>query len=304
MSYMRKASLLAVLVLGAAIAASGSSAAALSGISYLDNGTIRVEIDLDHGGKITYLGRSREPASDVIEAVEQSYSDGGWHVAATGGDVLSSENDGTTIHTGVVPRTDDGALCACSLETWVTLKGSTALVRNRLTRTRSDQGVHPPTPQELPGLYTTGTAYRLFTYDGRVPYTGAPARRISTGGAGHFDGPGAAFAATEHWAALLGTGGRGVGLFFPGLTRFTGIDGTSAGIEQGGVNGYLAATTPEILDARVVYSYNYALVLGSLRQIRAYAVAHRRDPRPNYRFSSDRRHWWYRNTVDEGSPIE
>lgn len=303
MSYVRKTSLLAILGFVAAVAVSGSSAAGQSGISYLDNGTIRLGVDLEDGGKISYLARSRGPASDVIQDVEQSYYDGAWRVAASDGEVLASANDGTTIHTEVVPRTNDGALCACTLETWATLKGSSALVRNRLTSTRPDQGSHPPTPQELPALSTTGTAYRLFTYDGRAPYTGAPARRISAG-AGHFDVPGATFAATEHWAALLGTGGRGIGLVFPGVTRFTGIPGTSAGVEQGGMNGYLAATTPEILDARVVYSYSYALVLGSLRQIRAYAVAHRPDPRPSYRFRSDRRHWWYRNAVDEGSPIE
>ncbi len=89
----------------------------------------------------------------------------------------------------------------------------------------------------------------------------------------------------------------------PDVTRFSGIPGTSAAVEQGGVNGYLTATTPEILDARVVYSYRYALVLGMLRQIRAYAVAHRPEARPSYRFRSDRRHWWYRNAVDEGSPL-
>jgi hypothetical protein len=289
-------------LLGMATVLSSSAAAGQSaGVSYLDNGTIRLGVDLDDGGKITYLARSRGPVADVIHDVQQSYRDGGWHVAASGGELLAATNDGSTIYTKVVPRTDEGTPCACVFETWVTLSGSSAQVRNRLTSSRPDEGPRPPTPQELPALYTSGTAYRLFTYDGRAPYTGAPVRRISQR-AGRFFVPGATFAATEHWAALVGTGGRGVGLFVPEVTRFSGIPGTSAGVEQGGVNGYLTATTPEILDARIVYSYRYALVLGTLRQIRAYAAAHRPESRPSYRFGPDRRHWWYRNAADEGFP--
>ncbi len=277
------------------VAALGSSAEAgqSAGVSYLDNGTIRLGVDLDDGGKIVSLSRSRGPRADVIHDVQQSYRDGAWHVAASGGDVVDATNDGSTIYTKVVPQTDEGTSCACVFETWVTLAGSTAQVRNRLTSDRTDEGPRPPTAQELPALRTTGTAYRLFTYDGRAPYTGGAVRRI---------GERASFAAAEHWAALVGTGGRGVGLFVPEVTRFRGIPGTSAAVDRGGVNGYLTATTPEILDARVVYSYRYALVLGTLRQIRAYAVAHRPEPRPSYRFGPERRHWWYRNAADEGSP--
>jgi hypothetical protein len=274
----------------------GSSAEAgqsAGGVSYLDNGTIRLGVDLDDGGKVSYLSRSRAPRADVIHDVQQSYRDGVWHVAASGGKVVESTNDGSTIYTKVVPQTDEGTPCACVLETWVTLAGSSAQVRNRLTSDRTDEGPRPAIAQELPALRTTGTAYRLFTYVGRAPYTGGAVRRI---------GERTSFAATEHWAALVGTGGRGVGLFVPDVTRFSGVPGTSAGVDRGGVNGYLTATTPEILDARVVYSYRYALVLGTLQQIRAYAVANRPEPRPSYRFGSDRRHWWYRNAADEGSP--
>jgi hypothetical protein len=39
---------------------------------------------------------------------------------------------------------------------------------------RSDDASFTPDPQELPALYTTGDAYRLYTYDGNAPYTAAP----------------------------------------------------------------------------------------------------------------------------------
>lgn len=57
----------------AALAVSGASPAAgrSAGVTYLDNGTIRLGVDLDDGGKITYLARSSGGAADVIHDVLQ-----------------------------------------------------------------------------------------------------------------------------------------------------------------------------------------------------------------------------------------
>ena len=52
-----------------------------------------------------------------------------------------------------------------------------------------------------------------------------------------------------------------------------------------------------------MYTYDYTLVVGSLDRIRAYAVAHRPDPRPNYLFYTDRQHWWELNASDPGSTV-
>src|SRR5438093_13327931 len=40
------------------------------------------------------------------------------------------------------------------------------------------------------------------------------------------------FSATEHWAALVGPGGRGLGLFVPDVTRFAGTPGTARSEER------------------------------------------------------------------------
>ena len=181
----------------------------------------------------------------------------------------------------------------------MSIKGRAILVRNRLTAWRSDATRYAASPQELPALYTTGRTYRVFTYDGPAPFTHARLREV-TEDAGGFFRPGPSWLATEHWAAVVGDGGFGIGLFKPDLVRFTGIPGTWGG---GWVNGYLAASTNEVIDANQVYDYGYTLVVGSLRQIRAYAYAHRPDARPDYHFRTTRRHWWYTGTTDMGSPI-
>lgn len=52
-----------------------------------------------------------------------------------------------------------------------------------------------------------------------------------------------------------------------------------------------------------MYDYDYALIVGQLEAIRAYAVAHRlEDSRPDDRFSADRWHWIYVNCGDSGFP--
>lgn len=278
-------------------------------MSFLDNGRVRVGVNLLDGGKITYLSRVRGPdAHDVVQDVQQSYyggpPDAQWHVAASGGLVLANRNDGHTIYTKVIPQQEyPYRQCECTFETWITLRGNTVHVRNRLTNLRDDGPNFTAHGQELPALYTTGDAYRLYTYDGADPYTGAPMREITDDRGGFFNPAGPSFRATEHWAALVNDDGFGVGLFEPRRTRFGGIPGNEYAVDYGWINGYMTASTPDILSATTTYTYAYTLVLGSLDDIRAYAVAHRPDPRPVYLFQKDRQDWWELNASDAGDPV-
>jgi len=299
--------LVAALALIAGPAASAGGA--VGPLSFIENGTIRVGVDLSDGGKITYLSPLRgEQAHDLLQDVQQSYyggtPDATWHVAANGGTVLLNRNNGRTIYTKVIPSRDGFASrqCSCTLETWVSLKGNTVHVRNRLMNTGGGTVAFTPHAQELPALYTTGDAYRLFTYDGTTPFTGAPLREVTDDRGGFFV-PGPSFLATEHWAALVNDEGFGVGLFEPSLTRFSGIPGNEYAVDYGWINGYLASSTTENLDSTPVYTYDYTLVVGSLDNIRAYAFTHRPDPRPNYLFRTGRQHWWELNASDPAGSV-
>src|SRR5262249_54557818 len=112
--------------------------------------------------------------------------------------------------------------------------------------------------------------------------------------------------ATEHWAALVDASGFGLGVFNSRVTQFLG--GFAGDIGVGGPaddpTGYIAPVASEIIDWNIVYEYDYALVLGTLDQIRAYAVAHRPDDRPDYQFARDRQHFpTFVNSTDNGWPI-
>jgi hypothetical protein len=288
------------LVLAALVFAAPAHAA----LSVLDNGTIRAAVDLGRGGALTWLSRTRgEHADNLLLQSDQSYwggpfgADGSptWHGFQEATTVVAHSNNGRTLYVRSV-----WTGCECALETWVTLHGNAAVVRNRLTNYRTDTTFYPPALQELPALYTVGP-YRLVTYDGNAPWTHATTHELTDFAQfpifspQHFE-----LSTPEHWAALLDAGGFGVGLVEPDLVDFAGVAGNADAYPS----GYLAGERPELLDANVVYSYTYTLVVGTLEQIRAYAYVHRPDPRPTYLFAHDRRHFVQVNATDNGFPID
>ena len=303
---------LAASALTLALAPAGSSGQP-RGTTYLDNGRIRVGVDLDDGGKISFLAPASGPRSgtNLVSGSEQSYyrNEPGqsplWHANAAGGTVLTSSNDGRTIYTKTVPQATwpSPPPCQCTIEQWVTAEGSAVRVRNRLSNFLSDSRQYPATLQETPALYTLGAAYRLVTYDRDAPYTNGALREFTRADGGViFSTPGPGFQATEHWAALVGEDDFGVGLVRPRRTQFAGIAGEPSA-QPWQINGYLTASSLEILDANATYEYDYTLVVGSIPEIRTYAYRHRLDARPDYRFTRDRQGWSYWNARDRGFPI-
>ncbi len=262
--------------------------------SKLDNGTIRLGVDLERGGTITYLAASGGGANlinshDFGRMVQQSYYAGPdnygepappwtnfpWNPVGAGdryghpAPVLEHANDGTTIYTKTAPLqwALDAVPAECVFEQWIELDGSSARVRNRLTNDRSDRAEYHAYTQELPAAYTNVPYARLVTYDGEAPYTNGPLTE-------HTGQPPAwaRWSAPEHWAALVDDSGYGLGVFNAAATRF--IGGSADGVGDA-ATGYIAPTRDEILEWNCVYAYEYALVLGTVDEIRAYAVSRR-----------------------------
>ncbi len=295
-------------------------------MSVLDNGTIRIGIDLDRGGSITFFaekeGANTINSRDFGRQIQQSYYGGpqpfgtahpgwkGWPWNPIGtGDVydhssriVEHSNDGKTLHVKTIPMqwALNNVPGDCTFETWIRLEGRAAHVRCRLNNDRADKTTYPAMSQELPAVYTVGTLYRLFTYDGNTPFTGAPLRQIQNAGP-----PWAGWKGTENWAALVDDQSRGVGVIHPGVYTYTGgfHDKPGQGGPKDNSTGYMSPVRSEILDPNIHYEYHYDLVLDTLDAIRAYAVAHRvKDSRPDAHFGQDRQHWTYRNATDAGFP--
>ena len=298
-------------------------------MSFLDNSTLKIGVDLDQGGTITYLARSKGGENlinchDLGRQIQQSYYSGphpfgkahpgwkGWPWNPIGsGDVykhpsriLEHTNDEKTIYVKTIPMqwALDNVPGECTFETWITLEGQTAVVRNRLVNHRPDKTQYGAHDQELPALYTIGKLYRLFTYTGDRPFTHQPLKQIQNAGP-----PWANWKASENWAALVNDQGWGVGVIQPGIYSFIGgfHDKPNTGGSRDNPTGYIAPVRKEILDHNIVYEYRYLLALGTLEEIRSIATASRvADTRPNYRFTLDRQHWIYQGVEDTGFPIQ
>jgi len=299
-------------------------------MSYLDNGVVRVGVDLNMGGVITYLSRSSDSTNvinihDTGREVQQSYYSGpdslegsGWPWNPIGagsgyGDrstVVASRNDGTTLYVRTIPmqwnlHDEPGE---CYFETWITLDGQAVRLRYRLTNHRADLTQYTAFDQELPAVYTIGRLYRLFTYDGAAPFTGDPARIVPF----QEGPPWVTYYPTENWMAFLDDSGWGLGVLKTDTYRFVaGFAGTpKTGGPSDDATGYIAPVMTEVLDHNIAYTYDASLILGTLDQIRSDAVAHRRtETRPDFHFAldqfqEDRQHFTYANASDSGLPLK
>ncbi|MBS0260347.1 MAG: hypothetical protein JSS02_00210 [Planctomycetes bacterium] len=301
--------------------------------SFLDNGQIRLGVDLSRGGSIGYLadaqtGENVVNVHDFGRWIGQSYyagpkpfgmahpawKDWPWNPVSAGdvyghaSEIVETTNDGKVLYVKSIPRqwALRNVAAECIFETWISLSGRTAQVRNRLTNRRSDQITYPALDQELPALYTIGKLHRLLTYTGDDPFTDQATQEIpkkpAVDGRPHWN----TFFATEHWAALVDEHDWGLGLIHPGVVRFLGgfYGSQTAGGPRDDSTGYLAPIRQEILDHNIVYEYRYVLVLDTLPNIRAVARQLRPEVTgPDDRFTHNRQHWWTVNVPDSGTPF-
>jgi hypothetical protein len=315
-------SVLIVLMIHLAV---GSPCAALS---YLDNGVITIGVDDTKGGTITYLidnsdGRDIVNEWDPGREIQQSYYSGPmdydpydnvhpawdpwpWNPIGCGdvyyntSTVEELTNDGDTLYVRSVPKqwalnNVDGE---CTFEKWITLEDNVAVLRCRLSNSRSDTTFYAARDQELPAVYTN-TAFRyLYSYTGDAPFTGDTISYVPnpSGNAP----PWASFRISENWAALVDGNDWGLGVYHPGVYRCNG--GFCDTPVSAADCGHISPVQKEHIDHNVIYEYRVYLIVDDLDGIRNWVYQHHDDPLPDYDFSSDRQGWYVLNTDDAGFP--
>ncbi|MGV3530847.1 MAG: hypothetical protein ACO1QR_00650 [Chthoniobacteraceae bacterium] len=306
-------------------------------MSFVDNGTIKLGVDLNLGGAVTYLSRSHEEQNvinswDWGRQVQMSYYSGpvpftpngkqpapmwrglGWNPIQAGDHFgnasksIAHTNDGTTIYVKSIPMQWplNNEPLEGTFETWYTLDGPAVKVRARLNNARSDTTQWPGRTQEMPAVYVNGPFHRLMTYTGEQPFADGELAKIDhpfgKGGT-----PWAHWLGTEGWAALINDDGWGVGVWNPACLRFNGgfVDKPGKGGPRDNATGYISPIRDEILDHNIQHEYEYTLIVGDLKTIRGhvYAKAKRPEP-PHYEFAKDRQGWRYANATDSGWPIQ
>lgn len=311
-----------------------------SKMEYIDNGVIKVGVNLALGGAITYMADS-ETGKNIVnnydwgrqiqmsffafpapyiekgQKPKDHWKHIGWNPIQAGDDygngskVTDFKKTDTTIYVKCIPMQWplNNVPGECTYECMIQLKGNTAQVRCRLNNARSDKTKYEGKHQELPAVYTNGEYYRLMTYRGDKPFTGDKITQIPKKAGGGF--PWSYWLATENWAALVNDKNWGLGIYKPNnyffIGGFAGKEGSGGTYDS--PTGYIAPLHTEILDHNITYDYNYALILGSLDEIRGYAVQQGKNAKPpDWHFKKDRQHWRYqaadRQGTDAGWPIK
>lgn len=323
-------SLLVVLVPVAAMALAAVDSARAQ-VGCLDNGVIRVGVDVSRGGAISYLSESGAGESvvniyDLGRYIQQSYYAGpypfippgavqhpaydgwGWNPVQAGdvygnrSQVLDVSNDGTTLYVECIPKqwALNNVDSECTMEAWITLDENRVHVRNRLTNFRSDTTDYSGRHQELPAVYTIGRLSRLFTYTGTAPFTSDTLTQIHNNGP-----PWEYWTGTENWSAFVDDTDWGLGICHPGAyVTVGGFHGTPGSGGPNDVNtGYIAPLHTDVIDHDIIYEYEYTLILGDLfDDIRSYAYTIAPPPGPYHVFTRDRSHCLPSNLTGEAPP--
>ncbi len=326
-------------LLAAAVGAGNPDPAALRHVprmSYIENQRLRLGVDLNLGGAITYLAPTTNRELNLINShdwgrqVQLSFYSGptpfkppgvrlsknweglGWNPIQSGdfygheSKVLEQRHTGKTLYVKCVPMhwPLDNHPGECTFEVWLELDGASVKARCRLRNDRPDLTQYPARNQELPAVYVNAPFHRLLTYAGDKPFTGDVLRKID--GRLDRDNRWAHWLGTEHWAALVNDSGWGLGVWNPEALAFDGGLHLDPGIggPSDDATGYIGPVKREILDHDVVYDYRYELILGTVEEIRAQVYKLGKDRKlPSFDFKNSRAGWYYENARDAGWPV-
>ncbi len=305
-------------------------------MSWLDNGTIKLGVDLELGGAITYLSLSGQDENVVNswdhgrqvqlsfyappipfevpgKKPKEAWKGLGWNPIQSGdcfgnrSRILEQTNDGKTLYVKCVPMQWplDNVPGECTFESWLSLDGPVVKARARINNDRKGYtGLATARTQELPAVYTNGSYYKLMTYTGDKPFTDDELVRIEK--KKEEKGPWSHWRATEKWAALVNDAGFGLGVRSHGCYQFSG--GFAGKPGAGGPNddptGYIAPTQNEILDDKIQYEFSYELILGTLAEIRKQVYTRSEKPKPpSFKFTNDRQSWTLHDAYAKAWPV-
>jgi hypothetical protein len=333
-----------------------SSKPAVDDFTFLDNGVIRLGVDLTRGGTIGWLGPSSNKSLSLLNAhdfgrsVQGSFysgpspfdpagkcsEPGGWgrpwpwnpigsgdvylHAAPILNVTINADNTSAVIWTRPLQWACDDVPCDCTFEQHVYLVGKSAQVSLIMHTARVDKTFYGAYAQEFPATYIVGDFCHLYTYNGSSPWNinNPIVEQPAAWGANAWSN----FLASERWMAFTNSTGYGVGVISDDVAHFgagffdNGKIGVYNCVPKGlgpydSPTGYISPWSTEIIDPNSNFAYNFSLVLGSLTDIRGYALdrhaaGHGTPAAPAYDFVArgDRAHCTYSDMVDAGPPSE
>jgi hypothetical protein len=251
--------------------------------TFLDNGAVRVGINLSAGACVGWFSHSHS-TENVLNAydggryLQQSFygdadashwAEKPWRYNPVQGGswqgqpstVLEHKADKTSFYSLTTPRhwATGELLSEVRMEQWLRLDGGLARLHFKMTYTGKAE--HKPTHQELPALFVQ-PMYSTLAYceAGNTPWTNAGLKRRQPG----FPNESAQF--SEPWVAWERRDGQAVGLLCPHAKEATCYRVTGTGV---GDCSYIAPVQTFALKPGLVFEYDVVLALGTVEQIRA-----------------------------------
>lgn len=316
-----------------------STPEAMSSMRYLENDRIKLGIDLDLGGAVTFLSDQKNGGQNMINSadwgrqIQLSFYSGPWPYVGPNGETPAPEWAGlgwNPIQSGdaggnrsklisfekrgnnafFVRSTPmqwphkTGIAGECEFECLYTLEDNVITLEAAIVNKRTDKTQYRACAQEMPAVYTNGAWYKVVTYLGDKPFTGEPTTTVVDKG-DRKGWPWVHFYTPENWVALLDEQGHGIGVFQPEVMTFNGgfhpnDEHKGIGGEKDAPTGHIAPIGKQILDHNIRWSYKTSLVLGTLEDIRGYAKANWEVvPQPTWSFQDSRHNWYYEGDMND-----
>ncbi len=307
---------------------------------YLENGRVRLGIDLSIGGAVTWVSDKANGGANMINSsdwgrqIQLSYYSGpipyigpngeqpyegwrnlGWNPIQSGdcygfqSKVIFFEQTDTTLTVRTIPMLwpNRNLPAECVFQCVYTLTDDGFSLDATIINSRSDTTQYAARSQEMPAVYTNGRWYKLVSYLGDNPFQNEDVTVLVDRGDGK-GWPWVNYYCPERWTALLDDNNTGIGVFQPDSAHFSagffGGDGLKGvGGAKDGQTGYIAPTANMILDHNIVQTYRAYFIVGSLDEIRArvYELAEESLPElPAWTFDGDRHYWTYAGSARDG----
>lgn len=302
-------------------------------MQYLQNDRIKLGIDLNLGGAVTFLSDQKNGGANMINSydwgrqIQMSYYSGPWPYIGPNGETPTTEWQGlgwnpiqsgdagnhrsklisferrgeNSIFVRSIPMQwphKTGVACECEFQTLYTLENNVITMEATIVNNRSDTTQYRACSQEMPAIYTNGAWYQVVSYLGDKPFKDQPTTIIIDKN-DRKGWPWVNFYTPENWVALLDDSGLGIGVIQPNIMRFNAgfhpNDMTKGfGGEKDGQTGHIAPIGTQILDHNITWRYKTFFVLGNINDIRSYAKDHSNTKEhPSWDFNKTRDMWYY-----------
>ena len=257
---------------------------------YIDNGVVRLGVDLSSGASVFYFAETDTRRNllnhfDRGRFVQQSYygdEDGSvwvwpkepkewrWN-PVQGGDykgapaiLLDFKSTATTLYSKSTPKhwASGEDITDAVMEQWISLNGPVAHIKYRFTY--SGKHNHKARSQEMPAVFVDYALPNLVTYRGEKPWQNDALHRSVPGW------PNEKYETTEHWSAYVDKQDWGIGLYTPGTSKNTSYryKGDETAGPTGSATSYFSPIRKLAIRSGTVVEYDVYMAIGSVTDIR------------------------------------